>query len=321
MKTISASSNASAPYVGYSSDIPWTVAFSLQFFVSIIGNALILRIVYKDIRLKTSTNYLVANMAVSDLFATLVAIPNQILFMNTGKQWLLDCNIHVIYAIFKLFSFAIDVCFMVSVISCVFIAIERYYAVSHPLSRPFQGKMKCIIAGIWLLASILSSPGLYFRLVAQTRTKLKCTVSPKNLLPVKLYVYIVLAGISCLSVVLIIITYTCTVYKLYRHKAPGLANSVVRRRVQQNRKVLKMAVTIAALLYFCQGTWFIYNMLLYEGKISHLSPTLRHKLNRTTLFLLFLSLGYNFFIYVIFNDIYRQNIKAMLSKCCRHYRL
>ena len=302
----------------YVNEIPWTVAFSLQFLFSIIGNVLVLVIIYKDNRLKTTTNYLVANMAVSDLLAAIMLFPYLLVSINSDSQWLIRGDISNVMC--KLFSFANDVCFIVSVGSCVFIAVDRYYAVAKPLYKPFLGKIKWIIAGIWLTTVALSSPYLFFHLTINNGTQLQCGVSPENVHSFKVYRYIVLLLTSGLGALLIIVIYTLTVYKLYRHNAPGLTSSAVRRRDQQNKKVLKMAVTIVALLYFCHGTWLTFIILSYEGEFDHLFPSSFSRVNVRYIFLLMLclSLMYNFLIYLVFNEIYRDNIKSMMCKCSLH---
>ncbi|XP_028518603.1 condensin-2 complex subunit D3, partial [Exaiptasia diaphana] len=52
--------------------------------------------------------------------------------------------------------------FGVSAYSCFGIAIDRYFAVAYPLKRPFEDKMKNVIAVIWIVAVASSSPCLHF---------------------------------------------------------------------------------------------------------------------------------------------------------------
>ncbi|XP_028518602.1 substance-K receptor-like [Exaiptasia diaphana] len=206
--------------------------------------------------------------------------------------------------------------FSVSAFSCVVIAIDRYFAVAYPFKRPFQGKMKKVIAVIWIVAVVICSPDLYFSTTIQYGNLVYCVVLDKNWSSYLSYYYTLQGLKSILPMVLITITYTFTIFKLYHRQVPGLQTSERRRRKQQNKKVLKHAVTIVVLLYLCRGFWFTVYMLSSQGKLDYLSFSSYYNLVYASYFIYFVSLVYNFFIYLIFNDIYRENIKALIPKCC-----
>ncbi|XP_020904080.1 substance-P receptor [Exaiptasia diaphana] len=298
----------------YFDRIPWNAVFSIQFLVAMVGNFLIVWIVYRDNRLKTTTNYLIANMAASDLIAGLFIFPAQIVFINFDYQWLIGGDVG--NALCKLNIFTIEMSFNVSVYTCVAIAIDRYFAVAHPFRRIFDDRIKHVIASIWIITALIRSPHLYFTATLQVSDIWYCTIPYKDRPYFKVYKYIVLFLSSLLSAMFITITYALTICKLYNHKVPELSIPAQRRRQQKNKKVLKHGVAIVVLLYLCHGFWMTFIMLLSEGKLNHLSPKSSHSLSEASSFILYLSLVCNFFIYVIFNDIYRVNIKALLQKCC-----
>jgi hypothetical protein len=76
-----------------------------------------------------------------------------------------------------------------------------------------------------------------------------------------------------------------------------------------------MSVVIVG-LFFLSWVWFdIYIFLLVLKKLDHLSNSTIHELRFTAMFIAQTSCTYNFFIYLIFNNIYRQNFKPMILKC------
>ncbi|KXJ07276.1 Pyroglutamylated RFamide peptide receptor [Exaiptasia diaphana] len=199
------------PYYG---KIPWTAAFSLEFVMAMMGNFLIVWIVFRDIRLRRSaTNFLIANMAVSDLIAALFAFPWVLVYINFDRQWL--------------------------------------------------------IGGV---IAIVCSPNMYFRNTLQFGNLVYCGVLGKNRSSHLSYYYTWQGLTSILPMVLITITYTFTICKLYHRQVPGLLTSERRRRrEQQNKKVLKHAVTIVVLLYLCHGFQFTFHMLFSQRKLDYLS--------------------------------------------------
>ena len=74
-----------------------------------------------------------------------------------------------------------------------------------------------------------------------------------------------------------------------------------------------MSVTIVALLYF--SILFGATVLVLHS-VAHVAVD--SDLVFSAVFIARIQFAYNFFIYVIFNDIYRENVKIILTKlCCR----
>ncbi|XP_020905071.1 prokineticin receptor 2 [Exaiptasia diaphana] len=200
---------------------------------------------------------------------------------------------------------------------CVLIAIHRYFAVVHPMKRPFHSKTKCIIAAIWIFSSLQCGSSFYFFSTVGQGDNLYCDVPTKIMSTFIISSYSNIALTIGLPPLLITVAYALTVYKLYQHKVPGIQDNLTKRkRKQQNKKVLKMCLAVVAALYFSFGFRFIFLVLDRQGKLSHFSKTVHMDLENMSIFILSLILIYNFFIYLIFNGIYRDNIKTMITRCC-----
>ena len=76
-----------------------------------------------------------------------------------------------------------------------------------------------------------------------------------------------------------------------------------------------MSVTIVGMLYLSFGFWLTIQFLFSTERLHNMSPLARFNLNYTSFVMLYMSLVYNFFIYLIFNNIYRENVKAIIAKC------
>ena len=126
------------------------------YIFGLIGNTLVIRIVHKTREMHTTTNYLLANLAVSDAIAILV-IPMHFAYSgglgppieNLGN---LCCKLVVIG----------DVTIGSSASTLSVIAVERYHAILKPFSsnlRLKQENIKKAIALIWTLSTALGSAG------------------------------------------------------------------------------------------------------------------------------------------------------------------
>ena len=100
------------------------LVYSMIMIISLCGNLAIIAIVLKNIRMWTTTNFLIVNMAASDLLISVFAIPREFVFTFTGpRRWLLDGLTGLIMC--KLVYFFQDISTAVSIQSLVVIAIDR----------------------------------------------------------------------------------------------------------------------------------------------------------------------------------------------------
>ena len=110
-----------------------TIGLSLVLVVSLAGNSAIGVIVYKTPSLRKPINYLIMNMAMSDLIFPLILIPWRLVSLNTSPagHWLIGGPLG--QALCKLVVYLPMVSYSVSSQSLVLIAVDRFVAVMFPL--------------------------------------------------------------------------------------------------------------------------------------------------------------------------------------------
>lgn len=138
-----------------------TAGYCVLLLLALVGNIAVIAIIYRDVKMRTTTNYWITNMAISDLIFPLLASPYRIVQIFTGNGvWLIEGNVGS--ALCKLTLFLGDVSTAVSIQSMVFIAIERFCAVKFPLLvASLQPKISVFIPMTWILAFALHSPYFY----------------------------------------------------------------------------------------------------------------------------------------------------------------
>ena len=126
----------------------------------LIGNTMVIRIKHKTREMHTTTNYLLANMALSDVIAIL---------MFPMKFGTLD-GFGPSMQSFSKFSCKCVIVGTIAVASSAstltFIAIERYHAILKPFSsnlRLNEENIKKAIALIWTSSTVLGFPGFLFK--------------------------------------------------------------------------------------------------------------------------------------------------------------
>ena len=153
-----------------------TLVYSLIMIISLCGNLAVIAIVLKNIRMWTTTNFLIANMAASDLLMSVFAIPRELVEIFTGpRRWLLDGLTGLILC--KLVYFFQDISVAVSIQSLVVIAIDRYRGVAFPFRPPLITARVCrvIIAITWVVAMCMHSPYFYTARLTMKDNKSYCT--------------------------------------------------------------------------------------------------------------------------------------------------
>ena len=113
--------------------------------------------------MKTITNYLIANMAVSDILITVLAVPRQITEILLGpRRWLIDGLLGSVLC--KSVHFFQDITIGVSILSLLAIAFDRYRGIVFPLRKQFRKPAKLckiIIPAIWLISMGLQAVYFY----------------------------------------------------------------------------------------------------------------------------------------------------------------
>ena len=137
-----------------------TFAYSLIFLVSLAGNTVIGIIVYKTKTMRKPINFLIVNMAMSDLLLPIFSIPQSMQRIHKD-YWLIGGPLG--QALCKLVFFLTHAPALVSIQSLVLIAVDRFGAVVFPLRSALISSKLCpfFILATWIVTMAVSSPYLF----------------------------------------------------------------------------------------------------------------------------------------------------------------
>lgn len=135
------------------------IVYACNFVIGIVGNSMVVAVIYCYMKLKTVANIFVLNLAVSDL-TFLITLPMWATFTATGYHWSFGgflCKASAGLVIFNLYT---------SIFFLTALSIDRYLAIVHPVrSRRFRtvsyAHITCVV--IWLFAFVLSVPTALIR--------------------------------------------------------------------------------------------------------------------------------------------------------------
>ena len=275
---------------------------------SLTGNVLIVAIFFRDKTLKTTVNYFIVNMCVSDLIFPIFFLPTRIT-LNEHKA-----SLHVVglspALLCKVIWISFGVSTLVSWLSMTMLAADRFRAIIYPMKPALFSKKKCqiTIAVIWMFSIAI--------LVYYTTDVLRVNTSKGSCNDFKwnstslsfLWIFLVLV---CLSVAVVTLFYSRVAIFLHRQKnSLHLASEVVKKRAKRNRKIIAMLMIIVILFYVA---WTPYCFTMFLIFVFHVFLPCFY-VWFTSFFLIMMYPVINPIVYFVFNEKYRQGLKQIL--CC-----
>lgn len=288
---------------------------------SVLGNILLIVIVRRNKRMQTITNYLIVNMAVSDVLITVLAVPRQITEILLGPgRWLFEGLLGSLLC--KSLSFFQDISTAVSILSLVVIAIDRHRGVVYPLRKQLinPGKLcKIVIPLIWFTSMGLHAVYLYtFRTVTDDKkTYCKLTWAPKfdDRKSQETYYLILLFFLIIVPTCIITILYSAIILNLKRSRrarCKGPSSFVTLQRSKEDTKVVRIIIAILIAFIVCLIPINVYAILIFfvwdPGKV----PCDIDNASFAVHFILYSNASVNPCIYFLLNDRYRKGLLGIL---------
>lgn len=219
------------------------VLFSVVIVSNLVGNSLVISVVSLHRRMQTPMNCLLANLALADFFVGLFLIPRTLLndlYSHPGG-WIGDflCKM-LTHACFTYLAA------VASMLTLMFIAWERYYAVMYPHSsrgRINANKLRLLITVSWLVAFGYAS--LEFWIIKFDEQKNSCIYDWSETLW-KTDVFVWCIGLSSVPLGIEVGLYVRVVYRLWGKK--DQTKEISQRSLMIQRKRLTKTVLVISII-------------------------------------------------------------------------
>ena len=233
------------------------MALCILFVFPLLGNSLIVAVIYKRPTLRKPINFLIVNMAMSNLLFSLIFVPVTLVYLHLNS-WAINevvmanitCNVTPYLA---------AVFLLVSVQSLVVIAVDRYVAVVFPLRVSLLTSKRCLlcIVSIWIISMLVAIPHLDANKLFEYDGMFFCVTDWKEALGDGMSVDDFYLGFATLFIffpcALLIILYATIFTKHKSQKIAGQGSTLSeRQRAKRNRNALNMAVAIVFTFIVCQ---------------------------------------------------------------------
>ncbi|XP_022782767.1 pyroglutamylated RFamide peptide receptor-like [Stylophora pistillata] len=285
-------------------------AFSLIVTVNLIGNASVCLVVWRNRQMRTAMNFLLVNLACADMMVAIFIAP-QYIFLHTYKNpngLTGDYLCKIVTGGNLMWTAGV-----VSVVSLIGVAFERYFAVLYPHDesrRISKTKLKFIIPACWLFSISWNFP--LFLLVKYDASLDFCYEEwpPGWYMNAYSLGWLIIIGI--LPVTVMSGLYSRVVYQLWVRTSQPV--DLPQRAVVKSRKrVTKMVLSVTVLCAVCWLPNLIAYVLDFYGLNSH-----GDVVHTTTVVLVSLNSAVNPIIYCFQSKDFRRHIKALwLSPCSK----
>ena len=294
--------------------------YSVIMLISLFGNAAVIAIVAKNKNMWTTTNYLIANMAVSDLLLSAFAVPRELTEIFIGHQgWLIHGPAGA--ALCKIVYFFQDISTAVSIQSTVAITLDRYTGVVSPFRPPIitPKRLKFVIGLIWLISMGLH--GIYFYIARHRRVN-EISICFFSFEPAFDTIHGLRINFIILSFVLIAIPLTLIIilYSLILRDLKGKKNiwqktssSLLKNRQKENIKIVKTVLAIVLLFVISVLPVDIVGFLFFFVWYKKIPCGMDH-LSFAAKFIFYSNASLNPYVYFLLNDRYRQGLRDIFKK-------
>lgn len=294
------------------------LAFAIVTFVALVGNSLVIAAVFQTARMRTITNYLIVNMAIVDIFFSLIAVPNT--FANVSKHIIVSKTVFFEFVLCKGINFCRIMLQGVSVLTLAAIAADRYFAIMVPFKKLMtKGVFYVVLLMIWVVGIAVASPIFYaYKVIEEEEGNLFCG---ENWGPVfddeessKIYTVVLFIVLYCISFFVMTVIYSIICNKLWTRKLIGELNQSGKKILESRKKVVKMLVTVLVGFVVC---WLPVQIVSLWGYFENI-PDIPQWLMDVSFFLMYAHPALNPCIYAIFSENFRDGFKmALKCFCCR----
>ncbi|XP_072314979.1 neuropeptide Y receptor type 2-like [Eucyclogobius newberryi] len=219
------------------------LAYSTIIVLGLVGNSLVIYVIYRFKTLRTVTNFFIANLAVADLLVNALCLPFTLVYTLQG-EWKFGS------VLCFLLPYAQGLAVHVSTVTLNVIALDRHRCIIYHLETRMR-KDVCfgVIALTWVLSAVLASPLAIFReygsFTLDGHTIQVCTEKwPGKSTDGTVYSISMLLLQYFLPLSIISFAYAHIWSKLRGHVSPAENASASSERHRRRRKTTKMLVTM-----------------------------------------------------------------------------
>ena len=265
--------------------------------VGVVGNSLFITIVRKHRSMHTTTNFLLANVAVSDIISLVFCVPGMVLrFFEhpSGRLGSFLCKFVTMHHI-------AGIALLVSGLTLTLTSVERYNALLRPMDlqlRLDKRRMAIAICVIWGFSIAFVLP-LFIEQKFVDEVK-DCHMDWKNSSSRVYWAFLATTFSICLSIM--IFCYFQIVKALYFGNILPPNDNSSEQDIKDKQKIITILITVTVLFFVCFVPFII---------VSAVDIPTKSILYKLSYFLVYISCFVNPFVYIFQSAKYRAGLRDL----------
>ena len=298
-------------------DIIFATLYSFIVFSGVVGNCIVITIVWKTPSMHTTTNYLLMNLAVAD-FLTLLFCPGLYDFALTKVR------LHGTLGDFicKMFAgnIVVPVTINVATITVCTIAVERYLA----LVKPFRSSLRLskasvgyVVAVLWFLGLLSCIPDILTNTYDNTSSNYPCK-RPWSLDEYSLNKPFIIFTCVCFGLVCPVVLSICyfeIIRGLYFTRTILREITTTEAERQSKRQLARLGIKLTIIFYICSlpfSSFFMFIVFIDPNTVQQ-NYDILFIVHRICRFLLFSNSFCNPILYALQSSNYQDSFKTICS--------
>ena len=269
----------------------------------LIGNTMVIRIVHKTREMHTTTNYLLANLALSDVIAILMfpmyfgSLDGFGPSLQSFSKFSCKCVIVGTIAVAS------------SALTLTFIAVERYHAILKPFSsnlRLNEENTKKAIALIWTSSTVLGFPGFFLKEWNDETNVCGGPWGYKPNLASNIYIIVNFIFTTYIPIVVFLFCYGSLIKGLYF--SDDISAQSTNEGNSEKKKLLITFILASSGFILGYGPVALFHTMIFSGKKIDLPLV---KVNAVLIFLFAISLCLNPVLYAFRSSNFKRGFKRI----------
>ncbi|XP_045424020.1 prolactin-releasing peptide receptor [Lemur catta] len=284
--------------------------YSVVVVVGLVGNCLLVLVIARVRRLHNVTNFLIGNLALSDVLMCAACVPLTLAYAFEPRGWVFGGGLcHLVF-------FLQPVTVYVSVFTLTTIAVDRYVVLVHPLRRRISLRLSAYaVLAIWALSAGLALPAALHTYHVELRphgVHLCEEFWGSQERQRQLYAWGLLLFTYLLPLLVILLSYVRVSVKLRNRVVPGcVTQSQADWDRARRRRTFCLLVVVVVVFGVCWLPLHVFN-LLRDLDPRAIDPYAFGLVQLLCHWLAMSSACYNPFIYAWLHDSFREELRKLL---------
>ena len=290
-------------------------ALVLMNVLSLVGNILVCISVYRNRRLRTTTNLYIIALAISDLLSAVFVMP-----LGAGvlisSRWVFGevlCQFHAFFSTFVIY---------VSPVTMGLTAVNRFVRIcksERQYKSLFSTRKSCaLLAVVWTFVASYSLVPRLFGLQAYEFVPgyAQCSIAHLSEIGKMIHYGIVLTLFFITPLIATIISYFKVAKKIRQHNRFNVISAIQRGRsyTEISSQEIKLSKSLFAVVFAFMMCWIPFWVIVVLRRF-HLVDVMPRNVELLCMFLLYFSNTINPFIYAGMNPLFKSEFRKAL--CCK----